>query len=141
MVNKVFIDINILIDLFDASRQHHESAIILFDNMEEKKCKGYLTESVLNTTSYLIRKDFNSSKLKAMFNHLLSFVDLIPVSNKTYLNGLNFSANDIEDAVLYAAALEAKLNFFITTNTKDFKKIEQSNLPIITSTEFLKRKS
>lgn len=139
MANKVFVDTNILIDLFDSSRQHHLSAIQLFDALEHNVVRGFVTESVLNTTAYLLRKEFSTTRIKEIFNHLLLFVNLVPVTNKIYQNALLVVANDIEDAVLYTAALEAKIHFFVTSNTKDFKKIEQKQLPIISSHEFIKK--
>jgi predicted nucleic acid-binding protein len=137
MATKIFVDINIFIDLFDNKRANHQDAIVLFEHLENSNCNGFVTECVLNTTAYLVRKDYTADKLKLMFQHLLSFVQLIPVSNSTYSNALNFNSPDIEDAVLYAAAIDAKLNYFITSNHKDFKKMEIASLPILSLKEFI----
>jgi len=137
MATKIFVDINIFIDLFDNKRANHQDAIVLFEHLENSNCNGFVTECVLNTTAYLVRKDYTADKLKLMFQHLLSFVQLIPVSNSIYSNALNFNSPDIEDAVLYAAAIDAKLNYFITSNHKDFKKIEIASLPILSLKEFI----
>jgi predicted nucleic acid-binding protein len=137
MATKIFVDINIFIDLFDNKRANHQDAIVLFEHLENSNCNGFVTECVLNTTAYLVRKDYTADKLKLMFQHLLSFVQLIPVSNSIYSNALNFNSPDIEDAVLYAAAIDAKLNYFITSNHKDFKKMEIASLPILSLKEFI----
>jgi predicted nucleic acid-binding protein len=137
MAYKIFLDINILIDLLDEQRLHHSSAVELIHKAENNICLAHVTESVLNTTAYLIRKDYPPAKLIALFNHLLSFTQVIPVDTITYSAGLQKAVNDIEDAVIYAAALKHKLDFFITNDLKDFKKLEQPYLPIVQAKSFL----
>jgi predicted nucleic acid-binding protein len=137
MATKIFVDTNIFIDLFDNKRANHQDAIVLFEQLENGSCTGFVTECVLNTTAYLVRKDYAADKLKLMFQHLLYFIQLIPVSNSIYNNALNFNSPDIENAVLYAAAIDAKLNYFITSNHKDFKKMEIASLPILSLKEFI----
>jgi predicted nucleic acid-binding protein len=137
MAIKIFIDTNIFIDLFDNKRANHQDAVVLFEQLENGGCTGFVTECVLNTTAYLVRKDYAADKIKLMFQHLLSFIQLIPVSNVTYNNALHFTASDIEDAVLYAASIEAKLNYFISSNQKDFRKMEIASLPVLSLKEFI----
>ena len=137
MARKVFLDINILVDLFDAKRKNHTDAIRLIAECEEKNCIAFLTESVLNTTAYLIRKDCSPQEITELFSHLLQFVELIPVNSVMYSAGLQRVSNDVEDAVLYTAAIHAGVKFFITSNIKDFKKLEIPALPIITAADFL----
>lgn len=137
MAHKVFLDINILIDLLDNKRSNHSDAVNLINRAESNDCYAFVTESVLNTTAYLIRKDYSPAKVRQLFNHLLAFTELIPVTTLIYTAGLQRTVNDVEDAILYAAALHASLNFFITDDIKDFKKLEIPALPVITAKEFL----
>lgn len=138
MVTKLFIDTNILIDLFDGNRPNHAHAIKVFEALEQTKFQGYVTESVLNTTAYLLRKIFTTARIKTIYFDLLAFISVIEIDTKIYREALHITINDIEDAVLYAAALEKNINLFVTSNTKDFKKIEQTRLPIISSADFVK---
>lgn len=138
MAYKIFLDTNILIDLLDKQRPQHISAVELIDKVEAGYCFAFVTESVLNTMAYLIRKDYTTAKLIPLLNHLLSFTEVIGINTLTYKNGLQIAVNDIEDAILYAAALEKKLDFFVTNNTRDFKKIESKLLPVIQAKDFLK---
>lgn len=73
-----------------------------------------------------------------MFSHLLSFIQLLPVNTQTYQLALRLAVNDIEDAVLYHAAIENKLDYFVTSDSKDFKKISSASLPVISSAAFIK---
>ena len=137
MAYKIFLDINILIDLLDDKRSNHLGAVRLIDRAEAGACYAFVTESVLNTTAYLIRKDYTPPKLRQLFNHLLSFVELIPVTTLIYTSGVQRTINDVEDAILYTAALHASVDFFITDDMKDFRKLEIPALPVMTATEFL----
>ncbi len=137
MAFKIFLDINVLIDLLDNKRSNHTYAVSLIDKTEAASCYGFVTESVLNTTAYLIRKDYSPAKVRQFFTDLLSFVELIPVTTFVYTLGLQHMKNDVEDAILYTAALHASVDYFITNDTKDFRKLEIPALPIMTAKEFL----
>jgi len=138
MAFKVFFDINILIDLLDKNRLNHQDAITIVRDAEEGNINGFVSESVLNTTAYLIRKDFSTKQIIQLVNHLLSFVQVIPINTISYLSGLQRTINDIEDSILYSAALHEGLDFFITNDIKDFKKIEIAALPVIQARELHK---
>lgn len=137
MVFKLFIDINIIVDLLDADRPGHNDAVKLIEEAEAGNCKCFVTESVLNTTAYLVRKDYNVRYITKMFGHLLSFIQLLPVFTNTYQVALIRTANDLEDAALYQTAIENRLDYFVTGNVADFKKIIVNVLPIKSSAEIL----
>lgn len=137
MVFKLFIDINIIVDLLDADRAGHNDAAKLIEEAEAGNCVCFVTESVLNTTAYLVRKDYNVSALTKMFNHLLTFIQLLPVFTKTYQLALVKAVNDIDDAVLYQTAIENNLDYFVTGDRNDFKKIAINAVPIKSAAEVL----
>ena len=139
MAYKIFLDINVLIDLLDSKRSNHTYAVSLIDKAEASSCYGFVTESVLNTTAYLIRKDYSPAKVRQLFNDLLAFVELVPVTTFIYTIGLQHMLNDVEDAILYAAALHASVDYFITNDTKDYKKLEIPALPVLTAKDFLSK--
>jgi predicted nucleic acid-binding protein len=137
MAYKIFLDINILIDMLDDKRSNHTNAVKLIDMAEAGDCFAYVTESVLHTTAYLIRKTYTPAKFRQLFNHLLTFVELIPVTTLMYTSGLQRVINDVEDAILYTAALHASLDFYITNDIKDFRRLEIPTLPVMTAEDFL----
>ena len=138
MAFKILIDTNILIDLLDANRLNHQAAIDLFNEAENNNLSVFVSESVLNTTAYLVRKDYSVKQIKDVFQHLLSFVEIIPVNNFTYTAGLQMAVNDLEDAILYSAALAKRLDYFITNDIKDLRKIELPALPVMQAKDVLK---
>ena len=68
---------------------------------------------------------------------ILSYTTLINPDNQTCIRALESGFTDTEDAVQYYTALEnTDIDYFITTNTKDFKKAI-SPLSILTPTAFM----
>ncbi|MFC0774449.1 type II toxin-antitoxin system VapC family toxin [Terrimonas alba] len=135
---KVFLDVNILIDFFDGSRQHHESAKHLMELIEGETITGYFSESVVNTTVYLIQKGYTPKELRKTIKELLEIMTLAPCSNKTIQAACQLPTNDLEDAVLYQIALENQLDYFITHDKAAYKKLSSSALPVVTAGEFFK---
>jgi predicted nucleic acid-binding protein len=134
---KIFIDTNVVIDFFDPLRAEHFNARKLFSVIEKREVSGYVSESVLNTSVYILRKQFLPTELRVIIADLLSVISLLPCSTETYLQSLKLSGNDIEDASLYQLAIENRLDYFVTEDKKDFKKISSHGLPVVSSKEFL----
>lgn len=138
MAYKVFLDINILVDFFDGSRQNHEPAKQLMQNIENETVLGFVSESVINTTVYIIQKGFSPKDLRKTMNELVGMLVVLPCTNKTIQAAYTLPTNDLEDAVLCQLALEHKLDYFITFDKAAYKKLTSSLLPVITAKEFLK---
>lgn len=137
MAIKVFLDTNIFLDFLDVSRDGHFQAIEIFKAIEVGKIKGYLSESVINTASYLVRKWMDKNIFKEIVIDLMQIITILPCSNSIIEQGYRNAKNDLEDAVLYQIAAIAKLEYFITLNIKDLKKLEHHSLPVITSQKLL----
>jgi predicted nucleic acid-binding protein len=137
MAYKIFLDRNILIDFLDNQRANHVAAAELIDQAEAGNCFSYVTESVLNTTAYLLRKAYPAKKIKSLLHDLLSFTELIPVNKVMYITGLNSAVNDLEDSILYTAAIHARLDYYITNDSTHFQQLEVATLPVLTARKFL----
>lgn len=137
MVCKIFLDINIVADFLDEERPEHASALILFDKIEKRQVQAYFSESVVNTACYVMRKIASATVLKDFIKGLLSFIGYLQSSPDTILSAYHIAKNDLEDAVLYQIALENKLDYFVTSDIKDYKKIEHPLLPVVSSKKML----
>ncbi|MGC4037429.1 MAG: PIN domain-containing protein [Chitinophagaceae bacterium] len=137
MAVKVFLDINTIIDFFDGSRSGHLSSRQLIELSESHDIAAYLSESVLNTTINALRKEYKTERMRSMLSHLLEFITILPCTNSSYLKSLQLPTTDLEDAVLYQIAIDNKLDYFVTSNKKDFKKIISPLLPVVSSKELI----
>lgn len=137
MAYSVFLDTNIVVDFFLPDRNGHKYAVAIIEAAEKMVLKACFSESVLNTTTYLIRKSIYAREFKKAMLEFNTFIKVLPCSNKTVEHAYHHAKNDLEDAVLYQIALEGKMDYFITSNMKDLKKLEQSSLPVVTAKELL----
>ncbi|HXL54899.1 MAG TPA: type II toxin-antitoxin system VapC family toxin [Chitinophagaceae bacterium] len=138
MAFKIFLDTNIVMDFFVPSRKDHENAKEVIGFAEEGDILGFLSESVVNTTAYLVRKSIYFDDFKLLMNELIGIVSVLPCSNQIIHNAYRRAQNDLEDAVLYQIALEHNLDYFVTSDIKDYKKIALASLPVITSSQLIK---
>ncbi len=137
MAYKIFLDVNIMADFLDTDRKEHFTATALFSAIEKQKIKAYFSESVINTTGYILRKIIEVDVFKTLMADLLKIIKVLPCTNEmvkaAYLN----AKNDLEDAVLYQLAISGKLDYFITNDNKDFQKLANPSLPILSAEKFL----
>jgi predicted nucleic acid-binding protein len=138
MAYKVFLDTNIIVDFLQPTKPFHGDALELFLNLSKTIFTGFISETVITTTPYLIRKDFSSPELNTLLQNLNQKLIILSCNNKHVLSALQKQPVDFEDALLYEIALHHQMNYFVTSNTKDFKKIQQANLPVIRARELNK---
>lgn len=135
MVYKAFLDINIVVDFIDESRKEHLNASLLFAKITEGKLSGYLSESVVNTTFYLIRKLTPIQNFCLFIEDIFQVIKILPCTNENMISACKIAKNDLEDAVLYQIAFANKMDFFITNDKKDFNKIAYPSLKVVTASE------
>lgn len=134
---KFFLDINIIVDYLLPGREHHAEAKELLKETDGIFVQAFFSESVVNTAVYLVQKIISAQDLKMLINDFLSFITVLPCTNSIIKHAYNNAKNDWEDAVLYQLALENGLDYFITEDKKDFKKIEQPSLPVLTAEQMI----
>jgi predicted nucleic acid-binding protein len=137
MAYKAFLDTNIIIDFIQPIRPEHLAAKQLFYHLADDHFFAFYSESVVTNLAYILRKDFQPKTLITIIESLNNQIRLLPSSNTIIKTALLKNPKDIEDAILYETAIENDLDYFITTNKKDFKAVRQNSLKIISSKEFL----
>lgn len=132
---KIFLDTNIIIDLL-MERNFELDAINEIINLSGNGLLDiYISESVITTTFYILRKEKRIDTLSA-FRELCKTMNVIPFTKDIlYFSVEKYS--DKEDGILYFLASKAKMDYFITRNVKDFTFLFPS-LPVMSPTNFLK---
>ncbi|HEY5392774.1 MAG TPA: PIN domain-containing protein [Hanamia sp.] len=138
MACNAFLDTNIVIDLLDPLRPFHQESLHLFDLLEQGKFKAYYSESVVTTTAYVIRRDYSRDKICEIVDSLNKRIILLPCAANNINDATGKLPPDFEDGLLYEIALHHQLDYFITSNTKDFKTIQNAMLPVINAKGFNK---
>jgi predicted nucleic acid-binding protein len=138
MAFKVFLDTNIIVDFLQPVRPFHKEAQELFLNLSKDIFIAHISESIITTTPYLMRKDYSAIQLNSILQNLNQKLKILSCNNQHVSTALQKQPPDFENALLYQIALHHQMDYFVTSNTKDFKKIQQSNLPVIRARELNK---
>lgn len=138
MAYNIFLDTNIIIDFLDPLRPFHHESNILFEMLEERRFKAYYSESIATTTAYVIRKDFSKNNISEIIDNLNKKIILLPCEAQYIKNATSMFPPDFEDALLYEIALHHQMDYFITSNKKDFKRIQKDFLPVMNARDFNK---
>jgi predicted nucleic acid-binding protein len=134
---KIFLDINVVADFLDTERKEHVNTTKLFEEIEKENFQAYFSESVVNTSSYILRKLISLSDFKLVMDDLVSFIKILPCTNVIIQEAYKNAKNDLEDAVLYQIAMAGKMDYFVTSDTKDFKKIQHPSLRVVSAKQLL----
>lgn len=136
MVLKAFLDTNIILDVFHRDRPFHLSAKELFSYLDANKFEAFYSESVLTSMTYILRKAMTPPQINSAIKYLIHKVHLLPCFQSLIQSSLAKNPPDFEDALLYEIALHHQLDYFITSNIKDFKTIEMAALPVVKAEVF-----
>jgi predicted nucleic acid-binding protein len=135
-MKRLYIDTNIVIDLFAKREPFYTEAATLFSLADTKKL--YLSVSALTfaNANYILLQSKKQDEAKLILRKLKLIVSVVSLDEKIIGLSLNdHDFKDYEDAIQYYSAVENGDEAIITRNLKDFKK---SKLPTITAGQFLK---
>jgi predicted nucleic acid-binding protein len=131
---KILIDTNIVLDLLLEREPFVEKAILIFEQIEQGKLKGYIAATTITNIFYIIRKTESREVAIAAINRLLTGIQFCAVDRQTVETALSLGLKDFEDSIQLACATLSKLDGIVTRDRKDFVG---SNLPIYSPTELL----
>ncbi len=134
MVNKIFLDTNVILDYTLERKGELEAIENIFSLAEKEKVELFISESVITTSFYFLQK--NKLDALAIIRELSPIVNVIPFKKDILFFSLE-KFKDTEDGLLYFIASSGKMNYFITRNVKDFVFTFPS-LPVLTPARFLK---
>ena len=139
MVVKIFTDTNIILDLFDHQRPHSKTSQTLWHFIEAGEIQAFISESVLTTIDYILRKSLSKQKRMTAYADLLDFVDILPCTDSVCRKAIQQNFTDLEDAILYQLTLENEVQYFITNDKAALKKLSFPQVPVISVVDFLKK--
>jgi predicted nucleic acid-binding protein len=131
---KILIDTNIVLDLLLEREPFVEKAILIFEQIEQGKLKGYIAATTITNIFYIIRKTESREVAIAAINRLLTGIQFCAVDRQTIETALSLGLKDFEDSIQLACAILSQLDGIVTRDRKDFVG---SNLPIYAPTELL----
>lgn len=132
-------DANVFLDGLLQRGNIGSDSLEIIELAENNKIVLFISASNLMNVIYFLQKAAKTNnEIILTIKNLLSFTTLISPNNSIVINALDANFNDIEDGIQYYTALQIKeIDYFITSNIKDFKKAA-IQLPVVTPSQFLK---
>lgn len=131
-MKKVFLDTNIVADLFLKREPFCQNSLKLFTLGFHKKITLYVSSLSYATLAYLCRKMKKEERV-LLFEKLRSLTVTTTVDRQTVDMALVSGFDDLEDAIQYYSAISSKVDVVLTRNKKDFV---EANVPVMTPDEF-----
>ena len=133
-MNKIFVDTDVIIDVFAERDPHFNFASKLFYLIEQKRVEAFTSPVVLTNLFYILGKDASVQKAWVMIRKVHLLLGVLPVDNQIIEKALNSQFSDFEDAVQYYTALQNGIPVLVTRNIKDYVG---TDLAIHTPQEYL----
>lgn len=137
-MNSVFVDTDVILDLFARREPHHRDALRLFSHLKRSKTRSFTSPIVIANVYYLLSRMKDKGYALDRIKRLRRLVSVISVDESTIDSALERPHKDFEDSIQYHCALSNGIKTLITRNTKDFLKAEVS---IASPAEYLNRMS
>lgn len=131
-MKKVFLDTNIVADLFLKREPFCENSLKLFALGFHKRITLYVSSLSYATLAYLCRKMKKEERI-LLFEKLRNLTETTAVDKQIVDKALVSDFDDLEDAMQYYSAVSAKVDIVLTRNKKDFV---EANVPVMTPGEF-----
>jgi predicted nucleic acid-binding protein len=136
-MNKFLIDTNVVLDVLLRRVPFYADALMIFALIEDGLIQGCISASAFTDIHYLLRKAMKDEVLtQAALVDLRRLFSIVAVTEREIDLALSLGWSDFEDAVQFAAAVQANLSGIISRNTKDY---QNSIIAVYDPATFLKR--
>ena len=134
---RLFLDINVLLDIFLNREPHVEYSSRVFQLVEINQYYGFVSAITYPTLHYILSKQIGSKHSKEILIKIRTILHIAPVDKKVIDMALNSDFSDFEDAVQYYSAVMIDADHIITRNKIDFNVVDL--IPVLTPEEFLQQ--
>ena len=132
----IYLDTNIIIDIFAARAPHDIAAIELYRLAKDNKIKIYISAESFTTIYYILRiNKIAHNKCLLIFQDLLNTTTVMTTNELIISKAVHIGFNDFEDGVQFVSAKSnSKINLIVKKDKKGFKK---SDIPVIDANQAL----
>lgn len=133
-MKNVLFDTNIILDIALKRDAFFEDAFKLFQQIDQRKIKGFITASTVTDIYYISKKEKGHLESLNFIGSLIEIVEVIGIDKEIIIKALHAEMKDFEDAIQAFAAEANGIDIIVTRNKTDFKN---TSLKIFTPKEFL----
>ena len=136
MMERLFLDTNIVIDLLAKRVPFYKEAQDLFTLGDKKEVQLFISALTFANPYYSISKHHKAVETRRHLANFKVLVTVLPIDNKIIELSLASEFADFEDGLQYFTALEHNVDILITRNKKDFRNAQ---IPILSAGEYLSK--
>ena len=136
-MKNVFIDTNILVDVFAKREPFVGNSLKIYNFGVINKIKLFTSANTIATLHYILRRTISEEKTRLALEHVIEYFSIIPVDVNTIKKSLKSSHKDFEDAIQITAA--QSINTMDCIITRDLKNFKFSEINVFTPDEFLNK--
>lgn len=133
-MHKLFVDLNIVLDVLLAREPHLMSSQKLLNLIVKNKARGYMSASSIMNLYYIVDKALAHKEALGHIEKLFKLFHIVEINKDILERGVQIHLADYEDSVQVACAENCRADYIITRNLKDFK---ESPIPSISPDRYL----
>lgn len=133
-MQKVFLDVNIVIDFLGERENFYQPAAKVLTLADRKKIKVYTSPTSISTTYYLLAKYENAKIALEKIRRFKLLCSISVMDDEVIEKAINSDFKDFEDAMQYYSAIAKNCDVIITRNEKDFKN---ALIPVMNAESYL----
>lgn len=137
MMEKVFVDTDIILDLLSKREPFYIHSATLFSAADRNEIEIYVSSLSFANLNWILSKGLSTAEAKKKLIKFKTLVTVLAVTDKVIELALSSDFTDFEDSIQYFTAIEENIKTFLTRNLKDYKTAE---IPVMTAEQFLKSK-
>jgi predicted nucleic acid-binding protein len=134
MKQRLFIDINVLLDVLTNRQPHYAASAAVWDAVEKGWVQGFISANSVTTLYYLMRKHSGAALAMKGIRLVCDIFDIPAMDKSLIQQAIHASWSDFEDAVQHESALRAKATVIVTRDPRHFR---QASIPVMSPEELL----
>ncbi len=140
MSQRIFVDANVINDIFDAKRRFHEASYQCLEYCLEQGLTLVTTCDIVTTVYYITAKSQDRAKALDALEQVNAIFEIVPFGNNQLADAITLMQQDadytdLEDTVQYVLATQAGCDVILSNDNGFVAKA----LPVISSTVFIQQ--
>lgn len=121
-MNSVFIDTDVILDLFIQREPHHRIALRFFSFLKKNAIQGFTSPVSVANMYYILEKTKDRRYALDKTRRLMQLVRIATLDQQITEAAIGAPYRDFEDSIQYHCALASGMRTLITRNVSDYPK-------------------
>ncbi len=141
MAKKIFIEANVILDLFECGRVFHKESVEVMRILSlDEEIELFISSDMVSNIFYILQNRYKYSfeKTLSTIENITQMMCIHSVTHEHIERSIEICKKglfrDYEDALQYICALKEECVLIITNNTKDF---QDASMEVLSTVEFL----